>query len=99
MQNFPHLMDKPLEFIRSGNFNYEQFAQAARKVTFERHVDVGWSKVALLCYFAREVAIGGELNDKQLDLLADYSLRFIQESTAEWIESQGGWVSCGCHYY
>ena len=93
MADFPHLLDKPLETIKSGNFTYEQFALAAKQAIFD-YQDVGWSKVALLCYFAREVAIGGGLDDKQLDLLADYSLRFIQESTtAEWIDKQGGWVS------
>ena len=57
------------------------------------------SKVALLCHFAREVAIVGELDDLQLELLADHSFRFIQESTEEWIEKNGGWVSTWCSVF
>lgn len=46
-----------------------------------------------MCHFAREIAIIGELDDKQLEQLAEHSLRFIQESTAEWIEKKGGWAA------
>ena len=106
MERVPHLLDKPLKIIQAGNLSYEKFCVAARHLTFDHQI-VGWSKVALLCHFAREVAIVGELDDSQLELLADYSFRFIQESTAEWIEKKGGWVSTslcsfcvankGCH--
>ena len=88
----PHLLDEPLKIIQAGNLSYEQFCVAARHLTFDHQI-VGWSKVALLCHFAREVAIVGELDDSQLELLAEHSFRFIQESTEEWIEKKGGWVS------
>ena len=107
MERVPHLLDKPLKIIQAGNLSYEKFCVAARHLTFDHQI-VGWSKVALLCHFAREVAMMGELDDTQLELLADYSFRFIQESTAEWIEKKGGWVGAslysfyiangGCHH-
>ena len=92
MEKLPHLLDEPLEIMRGGSLSYKQFSEAARKLTFHDHI-VGWSKVALLCHFAREIAMVGELDDKQLELLADYSFRFIQESTEEWINNQGGWAA------
>lgn len=92
MEMMPNLMDEPLKIMQAGNLSYEQFCVAARHLTFDHQI-VGWSKVALLCHFAREVAIMGEMDDSQLELLAEYSFRFIQESTAEWIEKKGGWVS------
>ena len=92
MQMVPDLMDEPLKIMRGGNLSYEQFSVAARRLTFDHQI-VGWSKVALLCHFAREVAIMGELDDSQLEMLAEHSFRFIQESTEEWIEKKGGWVS------
>ena len=92
MQMIPDLMDEPLKIMRGGNLSYEQFSVAARRLTFDHQI-VGWSKVALLCHFAREVAITGELDDSQLEMLAEHSFRFIQESTEEWIEKKGGWVS------
>ena len=92
MEMMPNLMDEPLKIMQAGNLSYEQFCVAARHLTFDHQI-VGWSKVALLCHFAREVAIMGEMDDSQLELLAEYSFRFIQESTAEWIERKGGWVS------
>ena len=94
MEMVPHLLDEPLKIIQSGSLSYGQFCAAARKLTFDHQI-VGWSKVALLCHFAREVAIIGELDDSQLELLAEHSLRFIEESTSEWIEKKGGWVSTG----
>ena len=98
MEMVPHLLDEPLKIIQAGSLSYEQFCAAARKLTFDHQI-VGWSKVALLCHFAREVAIIGELDDTQLELLAEHSLRFIQESTSEWIEKKGGWVSnCVLHF-
>ena len=101
MGKVPHLLDEPLKIMQAGNLSYKQFCVAARHLTFEHQI-VGWSKVALLCHFAREVAIVGELDDLQLELLADHSFRFIQESTEEWIEKNGGWVSnrvlCILHY-
>ena len=92
MTMVPHLLDEPMKIMQSGNLSYEQFCVAARRFTFDHQI-VGWSKVALLCHFAREVAIVGELDDSQLELLAEHSFRFIQESTEEWIEKKGGWVS------
>lgn len=92
MEMVPHLMDEPLEIMRGGSLSYEQFSVAARHLTFDHQI-VGWSKVALLCHFAREVAIMGELDDSQLELLAEYSFKFIQESTTEWIEKKGGWAA------
>ena len=92
MEMVPNLLDEPLKMIQAESLSYEQFCKAARHITFDHHI-VGWSKVALLCHFAREIAIIGELDDKQLEQLAEHSLRFIQESTAEWIEKKGGWVS------
>lgn len=98
MEMVPHLLDEPLKIIQAGSLSYEQFCIAARKLTFDHQI-VGWSKVALLCHFAREIAIIGELDDSQLELLAEHSLRFIQESTSEWIEKKGGWVSnCTLHF-
>lgn len=96
MEMVPNLLDEPLKIIQAGSLSYEQFCTAARKLTFDHQI-VGWSKVALLCHFAREVAIVGELDDSQLELLAEHSLRFIQESTSEWIEKKGGWVSNSVH--
>ena len=98
MEMVPHLLDKPLKIIQAGNLSYEKFCVAARHLTFDHQI-VGWSKVALLCHFAREVAIVGELDDSQLELLAEYSFRFIQESTTEWIEKQGGWVSTSLYSF
>ena len=98
MGKVPHLLDEPLKIMQAGNLSYEQFCVAARHLTFEHQI-VGWSKVALLCHFAREVAIVGELDDLQLELLADHSFRFIQESTEEWIEKNGGWVSTRCSVF
>ena len=98
MGKVPHLLDEPLKIMQAGNLSYEQFCVAARHLTFEHQI-VGWSKVALLCHFAREVAIVGELDDLQLELLADHSFRFIQESTEEWIEKNGGWVSTWCSVF
>lgn len=97
MDTYPHLLDEPLELIRCWNFTeftYEQFEKVARKVTLDSGL-VGWSKVALLCYFAREITLESptELTDKDLVKLAEYTLRFIEETTGEWIETQGGWVS------
>ena len=94
MEMYPNLLDEPLQLVckQPDDLTYEEFKQAAYKVTFNKQI-VGWSKVALLCYFAREIAMFGELDDKQLDLLAEYCFRFIEESTAEFIERQGGWVS------
>ena len=93
MEMVPNLLDEPLKIIQAGSLSsYEQFCTAARHLTFDHQI-VGWSKVALLCHFAREVAIIGELDDMQLELLAEHSLKFIEESTAEWIEKKGGWVS------
>ena len=98
MGKVPHLLDEPLKIMQAGNLSYEQFCVAARRLTFEHQI-VGWSKVALLCYFAREVAIVGELDDLQLELLAEHSFRFIQESTEEWMEKNGGWVSTRCSVF
>jgi len=92
MTMVPHLLDEPMKIMQSGNLSYEQFCVAARRLTFDHQI-VGWSKVALLCHFAREVAIVGELDDSQLELLAEHSFRFIQESTEEWIEKKGGWAA------
>lgn len=94
MEMYPNLLDEPLQLIcdKSDDLTYEEFKKAAYKVTINKKI-VGWSKVALLCYFAREIALFGELDDKQLDLLAGYCFRFIEETTAEFIERQGGWVS------
>ncbi|XP_020619292.1 uncharacterized protein LOC110057049 [Orbicella faveolata] len=92
MEMVPNLLDEPLMIIQAGSLSYEQFCIAARKLTFDLQI-VGWSKVALLCHFAREVAIIGELDDLQLEQLAEHSLRFIQESTSEWIEKKGGWAA------
>jgi len=92
MQMVPDLMDEPLKIMRGGNLSYEQFSVAARRLTFDHQI-LGWSKVALLCHFAREVAIMGELDDSQLEMLAEHSFRFIQESTEEWIEKKGGWAA------
>jgi len=96
MDTYPHLLDEPLELTREWNFencSYEDFEKAARKVTIDNEL-VGWSKVALLCYFAREITIEApiQLSDKDLVKLAEYTLRFIEETTGEWIELQGGWV-------
>ena len=98
MEMVPNLLDEPLMIMQAGSLSYEQFCAAARKLTFDHQI-VGWSKVALLCHFAREVAIIGELDDSQLEQLADHSLRFIEESTSEWIEKKGGWVSNSVQYF
>lgn len=94
MELYPNLLDEPLQLVcnEPDDLTYDEFKKAAYKVTFNTKI-VGWSKVALLCYFAREIALFGELDDKQLDLLAGYCFRFIEETTAEFIERQGGWVS------
>lgn len=97
MEMVPHLLDEPLKIIAAGSLSYEQFCTAARNLTFDHQI-VGWSKVALLCHFARQIAIIGELDDSQLELLAEHSFRFIQETTAEWIEKKGGWVSSSSYF-
>ena len=106
METYPHLLDEPLELTRGWNFEhftYEQFEKAARKVTIDSCNEkrfVGWSKIALLCYFAREITLETpiELSDKDLVKLAEYTLRFIDETTGEWMEKQGGWVSLNLHF-
>lgn len=100
METYPNLLDEPLQLTRGWNFEdftYAQFEKAARKVTIDSSNEkrfVGWSKIALLCYFAREITLEAptELNDKDLVKLAEYTVRFIEETTGEWIEKQGGWV-------
>ena len=101
METYPHLLDEPLELTRGWNFHdftFEQFERAARKVTLDSGL-VGWSKVALLCYFAREITIETpmELTDKDLVKLAEYTVRFIEKTTGEWMETQGGWVCMECY--
>jgi hypothetical protein len=101
METYPHLLDEPLELTRGWNFDhftYAQFERAARKVTVDHCKErglVGWSKIALLCYFAREITLETpiELNDKDLVKLAEYTVRFIEENNGEWMGKQGGWVS------
>ncbi|XP_032232958.1 uncharacterized protein LOC5508275 [Nematostella vectensis] len=96
MESYPHLLDESMEITKDWDLRcitYEDFQAAARKVTLDNKL-VGWSKVALLCFFAREIAMecSEELDDKELIQLAEYTVRFIEETTGEWIERQGGWA-------
>ena len=84
------MFNEPISRVSLQDLTYEKFASVARKV-IEKHPG-GWTRIALVCYFARELALEDESTDDQLDNLVSFSSRFISETSAEWIVSQGGWV-------
>lgn len=90
LDQYPDLFIDQISKVSLQDLTYEKFASVARKV-IEKHPG-GWTRIALVCYFARELALEDESSDEQLDNLVGFSSRFISETSAEWIASQGGWV-------
>ncbi|CAB4043756.1 bcl-2 homologous antagonist killer-like, partial [Paramuricea clavata] len=89
LTKYPDIFDEQISRVSLQDLTYEKFASVARKV-IEKHPG-GWTRIALVCYFARELALEDESTDDQLDNLVSFSSKFISETSAEWIASQGGW--------
>ena len=90
LTEYPNPFNEQTSQVSLQDLTYEKFATVARKV-IEKHPG-GWTRIALVCYFARELALEDESTDEQLDNLVSFSSRFISETSAKWIASQGGWV-------
>lgn len=91
VDQYPDFFKETMSMVSLQDLTYEKFASVARKV-IEKHPG-GWTKIALVCYFARELALDDESPDDQLENLVNLSSRFILETSADWIANQGGWVS------
>lgn len=89
LNDFPDLFNEQISKVSLQGLTYEMFASTARKV-LEKYPG-GWTRVALVCYFARELALEDESTDEQLANLVELSSKFISDTSAEWIASQGGW--------
>ena len=94
LTKYPDIFYDQISRVSLQDLTYEKFASVARKL-IEKHPG-GWTRIALVCYFARELALEDESTDYQLDNLVSFSSRFISETSAEWIASQGGWVRFIC---
>ena len=89
LNEYPDLFNEQISRVSLQDLTYEKFSSVARKV-IEEHPG-GWTRIALVCYFARELALEDESTDEHLDNLVSFSSRFISETSAEWLASQGGW--------
>lgn len=90
LDTYPDIFNEHISKISLHNLTYQKFASTARKL-LEKYPG-GWTRVALVCYFARELALEDESSDEQLEQLVEFSSKFISHTSAEWIASQGGWV-------
>ena len=93
LKTYPDFFNEEISQVSLQELTYEKFASTAKKV-IEKYPG-GWTRIALVCYFARQLAIEDESTDDQLVQLVEFSSRFISETSAEWIASQGGWVRIG----
>lgn len=89
LNTYPDIFDGHMSKVSLQDLTYEKFASTAKKL-LEKYPG-GWTRVALVCYFARELALEDESTDEQLEHLVEFSSKFISETSAEWIASQGGW--------
>ena len=90
LNTYPDIFDEHISKVSLQDLTYEKFASTAKKL-LEKYPG-GWTRIALVCYFARELALEDESTDEQLEYLVEFSSKFISETSAEWIASQGGWV-------
>jgi len=101
MMDYPDLLQKPISDLlmplsNNKNISYDAFKSVAKSVfdlELARVTPTVWSRVALTLYMVKETMFLGNLNDTQLELLVDYSTKFLKSNAKDDIEKQGGWDS------
>ena len=108
MEDFPGIIDQevcelltPLESTEK-QMSYEQFSAVATSVLKNKWKKIKksiWTKVALVLYLVKEATFSGVLSEIQIDLLVDYTSRYVAENSFDCIDKAGGWVSYHYSHY
>ncbi|XP_065670438.1 myosin-G heavy chain isoform X3 [Hydra vulgaris] len=91
MKDFPDILSqhvddllRPLE--NNDMISYESFVKIAKDVYNKNLFNVSgsvWTRVALVLHTVKETIFSGNLDDDQLELLVDYSTKFVTENADE----------------
>ena len=88
MKDFPdlllqHVSDLLTPLQNNKIISYESFASIAKDVYNKKLLQVSgsvWTRVALVLYTVKETIFSGNLDDTQLELLVEYSTKFVTEN-------------------